>query len=282
MPYKHRARTFCVMAAILGLAPARAQPPPPDVLRREVANEYVAVFRDSGLVPILLPRGHAPGDVLAASGELLSRRADCFADLDLRDEPSRLPNVELSWSAAARFALGADQLGEADAQGNAEHIVKVRFEGVHVVTVSRRQLQTQVRAAACPDLARALRNNAIPAQDWLLIGEVLVATPVVEVRRAKSGVANLSFLSGLAQRFGFKAHAEGGADLAHAETAELRSDKPVPIAFRPSMVAVTPELAQRYRSAKSDHPTLEPFNQQDQAHRAVLDAWVARQAAGMR
>jgi hypothetical protein len=282
MACKDLASFFCMLASMLALAPASAQLPSADALRLEAANEYVAVFRDNGLVPILLPRGHAPGDVVAASGEMLSRRSDCFAVLDLRDEPSRLPNVELSWSAAARFTLGADQLAEAAARGNAEHIVKVRFEGVRALTASRRQLQRQVRAAACPDLARALRDNAIPAQDWLLIGEVLVATPIVQVLRAKGGGASLSFLSGLTQRFGFKARAEGGTDLARAEAAELRSDKPVPIAFRPSMVLVTPELAQRYRAAKPDQPTLEPFNPQDEAHRAVLDAWVARQAAEMR
>jgi hypothetical protein len=280
MRCKHLARAVFMLAGVLGLA--SAQSPSADALRLEAAKEYVTVFRDNGLVPILLPRGHAPGDVVAASGEILSRRSDCFAELDLRDEPSRLPNVELSWSAAARFTLAADQLAEAAARGNAEHIVKVRFEGVRAVNVSRQQLQAQVRAAACPDLARALRDNVIPAKDWLLIGEVLVATPVVDVRRAKAGGASLSFLSGLAQRFGFSARTEGGADLTRAEVAELRSEKPVPIAFRPSMVAVTPELAQRYRAAKSDHPALEPFNPQDEAHRAALDDWAARQAAEMR
>jgi hypothetical protein len=189
--------------------------------------------------------------VVATSGEVLSRRNDSFKTLDVRDDPSRLPNVELSWSAAARFTLAADEIAEAAARGNAESIVKERFEGVRSVTVSRAQLLKQVRADACPALAKALRENAIPAQERLLIGELLVAKLVVDLRRAKGGGASLSFLSGLAQRVGFSARAEGGADLSRADAAELRADQPVPIAFRPALVAVTPVRRQRRSRRRS-------------------------------
>lgn len=128
-------------------------------LRLQAAAEYVAAFRDTGLVPILIPRGHAPGDVIAASGEVLSRAADCFDALDLRGEPSRLPNVELSWSAAARITLAATDIAEAEARANAENLVTVRFEDVRSISTSRWQLRNRVRASTCPDLARAVQRH---------------------------------------------------------------------------------------------------------------------------
>src|ERR1700684_832466 len=89
-------------ALMLVIAPttnsALAESPGASTLRAEAAKEYVAAFRDTGLVPILLPRGQAPGDVIASNGEVVSRRSDCFKAVDVRDDPSRLPNVELSWS----------------------------------------------------------------------------------------------------------------------------------------------------------------------------------------
>lgn len=249
-------------------------------LRLQAAAEYVAAFHDTGLVPILVPRGHAPGDVIAASGEILSRRSDCFDTLDLRDEPSRLPNVELSWSAAARITLAATDIAEADARANAENLVAVRFEGVRSISTSRWQLQNRVRTSACPDLARALADGAIPAAEWLVIGEVLVAKPIVRLRRAQSGKASLSFLAGLAQRLGLTARAEG--DLNRAASAELVPAEAAPVAFRPALVPVTPELAGRYRAAAPTGTALETFNPNDQAHRAVLDAWATRYAAQLR
>ncbi len=271
-----------MLLILLSMRFADAQSEASDALRLEAAKEYVAAFRDTGLVPILLPRGQSPGDVIATTGEVLSRRSDCFRDLDLRDEPSRLPNVELSFSAAARFALAAEELLEASVRGKVENIVKLRFEGVRSFTVSRMQLQRNVLADQCPDVGKALRDRAIPAQQWLLIGEVLIAKPVVEFRRAKEGGASLSFLKGLAERMGLSAHAEGGADLSHADAAELRSEHPVPVAFCPALVPVTPELARRYRAAQLDHPALEAFNPQDEAQRAAVDAWAARLPVDMR
>jgi len=41
--------------------------------------------------------------------------------------------------------------------------------------------------------------------------------------------------------------AEGGADLSRAETAELSSQQSIPVALRPAVVRVTPELARMYR-----------------------------------
>ncbi len=269
------------LLAAAGAGPARAQDGQADAaaVRARLQREYADAFRDLGLVPVLLPRGHAPGDVLAAGGELLSSGADCFEGLVPRDAPSRLDAVEVSWGAAARLALGADEIAAASAKGNAEDLVALRFEGARAHTATRRQLRQTVRAEKCPEVARALAEDAAPGPErWLLIGEVIVARPTARVRRSRGAgaQASLSFLQGLAQRLGLRARAESGGDLSRAEVAEVAVAEPVPVAFRPAMVLVTPEMAQRYRDRGGAQPALEEFNAQDEAHRAALALWLDR------
>ena len=280
------APAIAALAAFLSFAapprPALAQAavqPDATAARARLQREYAESFRGLGLVPILLPRGHTPGDVLAAGGELLSSSTDCFTGLVSRDEPSRLDAVEVSWGAAAQLALGADEVATASAKGNAEDLVALRFEGARAHTASRYQLRQAVRAEACPEVARALAESAAPGPaQWLLIGEVIVARPTARVRRSHDAgaQANLSFLQSLGQRFGLRVRAEGGGELRKAETAEVAVAEPVPVAFRPAMVLVTPEIAERYRGPAPSRPTLEAFNPRDEAHRAALDLWLDR------
>lgn len=252
--------------------------------RARLLAEYAAPFLERGLVPILLPRGQSPGDVLAAGGELLFEGRECFADLAPRDGPAALipSNVEVSWGAAARLALGADEAASASARGNAEDLVNLRFEGARARAVSRDQLRRTVRPEVCPEVASVLREGAEPpAERWVVLGEVITARPTVRVRRASGGgaQANLGFLQNIGQRLGVRVQAEGGVDLDRADVAEVTVAEQVPVAFRPAMVVVTPELAQRFRSggaAASDRPALEAFNPRDEAHRAALDVWAAR------
>src|SRR5262245_51062443 len=91
--------------------------------RERLEREYADAFRRDGLVPIFLPRGQTTGDVVAAGGEYLFRSDECFDGLTAREAASRLPSIEVTWAAAARFALGADAIGEASARGNADDLV---------------------------------------------------------------------------------------------------------------------------------------------------------------
>lgn len=286
--WQHRALatlafTAALVAAVYRTAPVQAQDAQvgadTEVVRARLRREYAEAFRGLGLVPVLLPRGHRPGDVLAAGGELLFRGEDCFEGLAPRDEPSRLDSVEVSWGAAARLALGVDAIATASAKGNAEDLVALRFEGARAHTASRHQLRQAVRAEKCPEVARALAENATPGpEQWLLIGEVIVARPTARVRRSRGAgaQANLSFLQSLGQRLGLRVFAEGGGDLNKAEVAEVTAAEPTPVAFRPAMVLVTPEIAERYRDKGRTQASLEQFNAQDEAHRTALDQWLNR------
>jgi hypothetical protein len=266
-----RGPALLLALALTGAAPAGAQgPTDAAALRAQLQREYAEAFRNAGLLPILLPRGHAPGDVIASSGEMLSRGRECFDGLRPDEAPSRVDAIDLSWNAAARLALGVDAAGTATARGNAEDRVQLRFEGARALLVSRRGLHDSLRAGACPEVEHALKAATPPAgTPWLLIGEVILAKPVARVSRSRTGGANLSFL----QRLGVTVlRLEGGADLARAQVAEVTVTEAVPVAFRPAVVVVTPEISERFggRGVR-----LAEFDPAVPAHRAVLDAWLA-------
>lgn len=265
-----------LVAAATAIAQSAATPAP----RQRVAEEYTAAFRDLAMVPVLVPRDHAPGDVLLASGQFRSRASDCFAALDVRTSSSMLVNVEMSWSAAARVSLLADGIAAAAARGQAEDLVRVRFENVRAVSVSRVDLARKLERDRCPELARSLDLKVADDDTSLLIGDVLYATPIVTVERAKGASGGLSFLSGLLSRFGWSVRGDARADLARAESADLTTNRTVAVAFRPAFVLVTPGLAEKYsRASRPKQPALEAFDPGDSVHRAVVDSWAASQAA---
>lgn len=277
--------TLASLALLLGLleSPLRAQDDITTagaVARERLEREYAETFRREGLIPIFLPRGQVPGDVLAPGGEFLFRSDECFAGLAARETASRLPTIEVSWAAAARLALGAQGIGEAEARGKADDLVSVRFDDPRAQTVSRSELSRAAASERCPEVAGFLKNAAsTTGADWIVVGEVLSARTIVRVRRAKGGQANLSFLRSLGERLGFKVRAEGSADLSRAEVAELSSPQSLPVALRPAVVRVTPELARQYRGPAAAEPTIEPFNPDDETHRAVIGDWLEKSFA---
>src|SRR4051812_31946018 len=98
-------------------AQQNSSPPDSAVTQERLEREYAEPFRRQGLIPVFLPRGQAPGDVLAPGGEFLYRGDECFTGLSPREAGSRLPGIELTWTAAARFALGAEGIADAETHG---------------------------------------------------------------------------------------------------------------------------------------------------------------------
>jgi hypothetical protein len=241
-----------------------------DVARARLEQEYAAAFLPYGLVPVLLPRGQDVGDVIAQlDGTYIARGDECFPGLVPREVSSVLTAVDVSWNAAAQLALGVEALAAAEAQGHVDNRVQVRFEQVRSRSASLTQLRLHVKPAVMPEVALLLTEDLKgleKAPDWLLIGEVLTAVTVVRVTRSRAtgAKADLSFL----QRM-FGATAKVGGDLAKDETAEIRTTEPVPVAFRPVRVKVTPEIAGNFRDL-----SLSEFNVQDEAHLKALTAWV--------
>lgn len=251
-----------------------ADTPQADVPRARLEHEYAAAFLPYGLVPVLLPRGQDVGDVIARlDGGYVARGDECFPGLVPREASSSLTAVDVSWSAAAQLALGVEAVVAAEAQAHVENRVQVRFEQVRSRSASLTQLRQHVKSGVVPEVAMLLTADSVEfekAPDWLLIGEVLTAVTVVRVTRSRAagGKADLSFLQRI---FGAGAKAKVGGDLAKDETAEIRTMEPLPVAFRPARVKVTPEIAGEFRDL-----SLSQFDANNEAQRGALSAWVAR------
>ena len=245
-----------------------------DVPRARLEHEYAAAFLPYGLVPVLLPRGQDVGDVIARlDGTYIARGDECFPGLVPREAPSTLTAVDVSWNAAAQLSLGVEAVAAVEAQGRLENRVQVRFEQVRSRSASLMQLRQHVKRAMVPEVALLLATDAKElekAPDWLLIGEVLTAVTVVRVARSRAagGKADLSILQRI---FGAGAKAKVGGDVSKDETAEIRTTEPVPVAFRPARVKVTPEIAGAFRSL-----SLSQFDANDEAQREALRDWVMR------
>ena len=250
-----------------------ADMPQADVPRARLEHEYAAAFLPYGLVPVLLPRGQDVGDVIARlDGSYIARSEECFPGLVPREAPSSLTAVDVTWTAAAQLALGVEAVAAAEAQGRLENRVQVRFEQVRSRSASLTQLRQHVKPAVVPEVALLLTADAKElekAPNWLLIGEVLTAVTVVRVTRSRAagGKADLSILQRI---FGAGAKAKVSGDLAKEETAEIRTTEPVPVAFRPARVKVTPEIAGEFRDL-----SLSEFDANNEAQREALSDWVS-------
>lgn len=243
-------------------------------LRRQLEEEYLRAFLHHRYVPVLVPSGQAVGDVIASlDGNYVARADECFTGLVPREAPGTLPRLDLSWSAAAELALGVDAIASAEAQGSIENRVQLTFEGVTVRSASLVQLRARVKPSVLPEVALMLAADLVTfdrAPDWLLLSQVVYATPTVRVKRARGGTAkaDLGFLGRL---FGGAVKARGGGQLNLAQEAEIRAPQPVPVAFRPARVRVTQEIAGSYMAV-----TAAAFNPNDEAHRHALADWAMR------
>jgi hypothetical protein len=226
---------------------------------------------------VLLPRGQDVGDVIARlDGGYIARGDECFPGLVPREARSNLTAVDVSWNAAAQLALGVEAVAAAEAQGRLENRVQVRFEQVLSRSASLTQLRQHVKSAVVPEVALLLTAGPTEFEkvpDWLLIGEVLTAVTVVRVTRSRAagGKADLTFLQRI---FGAGAKAKVEGDLAKEETAEIRTMEPLPVAFRPARIKVTPEIAGEFRDL-----LFSEFDANNEAHLEALSAWVARHLA---
>jgi hypothetical protein len=248
-----------------------------NVPRARLEREYASAFLPYGLVPVLLPRGQDVGDVIERlDGSYITRGDECFPGLVPREASSNLTAIDVSWSAAAQLALGLDAVAAAEAQGRMEDRVQVRFERVRSRSASLTQLRQQLKPDVVPKVARLLAEKMAEfetAPDWLLIGEVLTAVTVVRVTRSRAagGKADLSFLQRI---FGAGAKAKVGGALAKDETAEIRTTEPLPVAFRPVRVKVTPEIAGEFRDL-----SLIEFDPNNEEQREALGKWFERALA---
>lgn len=276
-----RLRPVWLVALPLVLLAAPASPQSA-ATQEQLMREYVEAFRAHELVPVLIPMGHEVGDVLDRLGmEFIRRRDECFAGLAPREQPSRLPNIELGALAAIRLGLGLDRLGEADLRAVGSSRFILRFENVTLETVSQGQLQQAVRAEACPDVARLVNKDPQAlAQTSFLVGTLIRARSVVRIERDRQGGGNVStsWLTAFAERFGLRLRLSGGTTLEAARTVEFGSDAVLPVGFRPALIRVQPGEPGYRSGSQAAAPAIVEFNLADPASREALDGWITRQA----
>lgn len=279
-----RVRRICLAIAAIALLtlPGPAHPQTGAAPQAALIQEYVAAFKPHDIVPVLIPIGQEVGDVVDKLGEeFIHRRAECFGNLTSREEPSRLPNLDLGAEAAVRLGLGLSQIGEADLHALGSNRVIVRFEHVTVQTVSQGALKQTVNAKVCPEVARLINKDPEALKETtFLVGTVFRATSVVRIdRQRQAGAeAGTSWLTAFAKRFGLKLRAEADANVESAGTVELSNTEPLPVAFRPALIRIDPGQP-GYRSAEGrpDRPVIVEFNPDRESDRQALEGWINRQ-----
>jgi len=268
------------IAAMAAICPAWPVTPAQD----QLAAEYLDAFKPLGMVPVLIPLGQEPGDVMDKLGEeFVRRRSECFSGLAVQQAPSSLPNLDLTSAAAARLGLGLRQVGEAELKALGGRRVVLRFDRVVVVTVSQGALRQAVNRSACPELGRLLDKDPASLQDNVfLVGEVFLARRILRLDRSAEAGGNvmLDGIKALAAKFGLRLRTEVGADLQSAQTIELSTEEAVPAAFRPAFIRIAPGQPGYFRAPgeRVDRTTIRDFSPNRESDRDALNAWMDRQA----
>lgn len=253
---------------------------PGGVTQAQVVEEYVDAFKPYAMVPVLVPIGQEVGDVLDKLGEeFIHRSGECFRPLRVHEEPSRLPNLDLGTAAAARLGLGLSNLADADLHALGTNRVIVRFDKVTMQTVSQGEFREAVNAQACPELARLINKDPEALKEnTFLVGTVFRARSTVRIdreRKAGGGVGT-SWLTTFAARFGLKLRAEAGGDVDSAQTVELSTTDPTPVALRPAFIRVDPGQP-GFRGVNKG--VVVEFKVEDEEDRKALVGWLDRQLA---
>ena len=250
-------------------------------LQGQLIREYLEAFKPHGMVAVLDPMGQEPGDVIDRLGEeFVHRRGECFSNLTAQQSPSSLPNFDLGAAAAVRLGLGLPQVGDAELRAFGDDRVILRFDHVTVRTVSQGELRQAIDRRSCPEVARLIDKDPEALKEGtFLLGEVFLARRIIRVNRAGGGggTFSLSGLRALAARLGLRLRADGGGDLEAAQTIELSSTEPLPVAFRPAFIRLDPNQP-GYRSVegRSDAPSIVPYNSDSETDRLALSSWIER------
>jgi hypothetical protein len=241
---------------------------------RALKRRLASYFRDYGLLPVLIARGHAVGDVIALEHQEIIRRGSMsFPRLEaFRKAPSTLPSIVHVSDRSVGFALGLAKLLRLDVRDKDEVRTTISFRDAEIETV------------AVDDLLHALAPDSADLRPLLERGEpvTLAGRPVaivagilharrearIESRDETAAKAVADALSAAVTGLPFDVSARAEAAAAERGQVVLVSKKLEAVAFQPSHIprvtagAVTPVRG----------PLLEAYQADDPQHRAILDA----------
>jgi hypothetical protein len=241
---------------------------------RALKRRLVSYFADFGLLPILISRGHAIGDVIALEHQEIIRRGEaCFPRLKTsRKAASTLPSIVHVTDMSLSFALGLAKLLRLTARGSNEVRTTISFRDAEIETV------------ALDDLSRALALGSADLRPLLDGGEpvTLAGRPVVivagimharreariESRDEKKVKAVADALSAAVTGLPFDVSAQAEGAAATRGQAVLVSKKPEAVAFQPSHIPRMTAGAVRPVAGR----LFDTYNDGDPQHRAILAA----------
>lgn len=146
-------------------------------------------FSQQNLLPVMLPRDHAVGDVLEPSGAFRARRKDCFPNLST--EPPKptatLTALVITDKAEGGFGIGLKRIIDVLLKAGASKSTQMRitFLDQTFVSATTQQIRRAYEATRCPDLKIVLNEGFMDATAkgaaLFVLQEVFYARKRVEV-----------------------------------------------------------------------------------------------------
>lgn len=251
----------CLPGTLMSSSPLHAQPATSSATPINISEHYASLFslfRQEGLLPVLVNRGQQVGWVFDTESLRYIDKGGCFPKLPV---PAPQPQISKILTLNSKGADINASLGLAKNSISGElsqtRVVKVDFTEIEVVFVTDKELRKAFNKKECPELSPAIENSASKTSQpnrYLIVGEIWFAKPRVLVQgqtaAGANGGAGISPM-GL-QKFGLKLSAAASASAVQGNSFAIESDVKVPIAVRPAFLQERRGILMGPQSSASD------------------------------
>lgn len=226
-----------LLACILGAPSGRAQ-----ASFRDTLQPLVNYFGDLRLIPVIVPRGQAVGDVYDLTTlQLVHDHSECFPTAQPKTLQTELPPFQSLSKETAFLSFGVSMLGDARASADIERATQIGFTDLSVSTITEAGLKQSFNKTACPELEAAIseRTSSFFQRKLVVVGEVYVGHRALQLELSTNAdvKAKVRDLAAFFSAGGVSVQVLAGAGAGGRGQIIVKSNQASPIAIRPAFVA---------------------------------------------
>ena len=184
-----------VMLLLLPTVSCIALPRPETQVQKQSSRLYkalVSYFSPLGLVPIVLPSNHMPGDVMNWKTLAFEDRADsCFPTLVPQHHETTLPTVVIDRSLGGTISQNLTKILQAVTGTSGTYSVRIEYIDPYVVETTLNELRSALDRHRCGYLEPLLNEETVVDVPPLVVGRVVYAKTRIVITADAESISGL-------------------------------------------------------------------------------------------